>query len=110
VSVLWIVTVTAARQRLAPAHLSGRVTGSYLTLQLVGASMGAPLGGVVDQAAGLPAVVVGAGAAVAVMCLVLWRGLGSGEAGRVGAQDVLGGGRGDQVEVEHGVDVEAVEE
>ncbi len=109
-AVLWIVTVTSARQRLAPAHLTGRVTGSYLTLQLVGASVGALLGGVVGQAVGLPAVVVGAGAAVAVMCLVLWRGLGSGEAGQVGAWHVLGGDRADQVGVRHHVDTEAVEE
>jgi predicted MFS family arabinose efflux permease len=54
------VLVISARQRLIPAELLGRVNSAYRLVGMGGMPLGAALGGVVAEFAGLGAVLVGA--------------------------------------------------
>ncbi|MBB6343834.1 MFS transporter [Nonomuraea muscovyensis] len=67
------VLVISARQRLIPAELLGRVNSAYRLIGMGGMPVGAALGGVLGELAGLPAVFLSATAvSVAAVCLV-WR-------------------------------------
>lgn len=67
------VLVISTRQRLIPAELLGRVNSAYRLIGMGGMPVGAALGGVVAEVAGLPVVFLGsAAAAVAAVCLI-WR-------------------------------------
>ncbi|MEW9548478.1 MFS transporter [Nonomuraea sp. NPDC050783] len=78
VAVLWGITGAAAnvlvistRQRLIPSELLGRVNSAYRLVGMGGMPLGAALGGVVAEFAGLPAVLLGAaGVCVAAVWLV----------------------------------------
>ncbi|QFY08500.1 MFS transporter [Nonomuraea phyllanthi] len=87
-AVLWGVTGAAAnvlvistRQRLIPAELLGRVNSAYRLVGMAGMPLGAALGGVMAEFAGLGAVLVGASG----VCLMgvghVWR-AGSGRISR----------------------------
>ncbi|QYC40851.1 enterobactin exporter EntS [Nonomuraea coxensis DSM 45129] len=54
------VLVISARQRLIPPELLGRVNSAYRLIGMGGMPLGAALGGVVAEFAGLPAVLLGA--------------------------------------------------
>ncbi|MFG3439364.1 MFS transporter [Nonomuraea sp. NPDC047897] len=67
------VLVISTRQRLIPAELLGRVNSAYRLIGMGGMPVGAALGGVVADLAGLPVVLLGAAVvSVAAVCLV-WR-------------------------------------
>ncbi|MCF6472907.1 MFS transporter [Nonomuraea sp. MG754425] len=69
------VLVISARQRLIPAELLGRVNSAYRLIGMGGMPLGAALGGVVAEFAGLTAALVGAvGVCLAAVGLV-WRAL-----------------------------------
>ncbi|MGP3955207.1 MFS transporter [Nonomuraea sp. 3N208] len=69
------VLVISARQRLIPAELLGRVNSAYRLVGMGGMPLGAALGGVVAEFAGIAAVLVGAtGVCLAGVGLV-WRAL-----------------------------------
>ncbi|MFC5832072.1 MFS transporter [Nonomuraea insulae] len=69
------VLVISTRQRLIPAELLGRVNSAYRLVGMGGMPLGAALGGVVAEFAGLGAVLVGAtGVCLAAVGLV-WRAL-----------------------------------
>ncbi|MEV0592177.1 MFS transporter [Nonomuraea cavernae] len=79
-AVLWGVTSAAAnvlvistRQRLIPPELLGRVNSAYRLIGMGGMPVGAALGGVVGEIAGLPAVFLGAAGLCLVAIAFLWR-------------------------------------
>ncbi|SDL14422.1 Predicted arabinose efflux permease, MFS family [Nonomuraea maritima] len=69
------VLVISTRQRLIPAALLGRVNSAYRLLGMGGMPVGALLGGVVAEAAGIATVLVGATALCLAAIPVAWRAL-----------------------------------
>lgn len=67
------VLVISTRQRLIPAALLGRVNAAYRLIGMGGMPVGAALGGVVAETAGLPVVFVGAVVVSVVAIGLLWR-------------------------------------
>ncbi|MEV0228699.1 MFS transporter [Nonomuraea sp. NPDC050786] len=69
------VLVISTRQRLIPAELLGRVNSAYRLVGMAGMPLGAALGGVVAEFAGLGAVLVGAAGVCLVGVGLVWRAL-----------------------------------
>lgn len=69
------VLVISARQRLIPAELLGRVNSAYRLVGMGAMPLGAALGGVVAEFAGLPAVLTGATGVCLCAVGLLWRAL-----------------------------------
>ncbi|GAA3206962.1 MFS transporter [Nonomuraea helvata] len=69
------VLVISTRQRLIPAELLGRVNSAYRLVGMAGMPLGAALGGVVAEFAGLGAVLVGATGVCLVGVGLVWRAL-----------------------------------
>ena len=69
----WNVLTMSLRQALIPAELFGRVQGGYRTLVWGGIPLGALLGGVLGDVAGLRTVFLVSGAGLLVLAGVLWR-------------------------------------
>ncbi|MFI7124451.1 MFS transporter [Nonomuraea sp. NPDC050153] len=69
------VLVISARQRLIPAELLGRVNSAYRLVGMGGMPLGAALGGVVAEFAGLGAVLVGATGVCLFGVGLVWRAL-----------------------------------
>ncbi|GAA3695766.1 MFS transporter [Nonomuraea antimicrobica] len=69
------VLVISARQRLIPPELLGRVNSAYRLVGMGGMPIGAALGGVVAEFAGLAAVLVGATGVCLVGVFLVWRAL-----------------------------------
>ncbi|MET7326734.1 MFS transporter [Nonomuraea sp. NPDC005650] len=69
------VLVVSARQRLIPAELLGRVNSAYRLVGMGGMPLGAALGGVVAEFAGLGAVLVGATGVCLSGVGLVWRAL-----------------------------------
>jgi MFS family permease len=67
------VLVITTRQRLIPAELLGRVNSAYRLIGMGGMPVGAALGGVLGEFAGLPAVFLGATALSLAAVGSLWR-------------------------------------
>ncbi|WP_336204995.1 MFS transporter [Nonomuraea sp. LPB2021202275-12-8] len=67
------VLVVSARQRLIPAELLGRVNSAYRLIAMGGMPIGAALGGVLGEFAGLPAVFLGAAAVCLAAVGLIWR-------------------------------------
>jgi MFS family permease len=81
-AVLWGLTgaagnvlVISARQRLIPAELLGRVNSAYRLVGMGGMPLGAALGGVVAEFAGLGAVLAGSAGVCLVAVGLVWRAL-----------------------------------
>ncbi|MEV0619826.1 MFS transporter [Nonomuraea sp. NPDC050404] len=69
------VLVISARQRLIPAELLGRVNSAYRLIGMGGMPLGAALGGVVAEFAGLSAALAGAVGVCLVAVGLVWRAL-----------------------------------
>ncbi|MEV0820570.1 MFS transporter [Nonomuraea rubra] len=69
------VLVISARQRLIPAGLLGRVNSAYRLIGMGGMPLGAALGGVVAELAGLTTALVGATGVCLVAVGLVWRAL-----------------------------------
>ncbi|MEV1172478.1 MFS transporter [Nonomuraea sp. NPDC049784] len=69
------VLVISTRQRLIPAELLGRVNSAYRLVGMAGMPLGAALGGVVAEFAGLGTVLVGATGVCLVGVGLVWRAL-----------------------------------
>ncbi|MFI7643459.1 MFS transporter [Nonomuraea sp. NPDC049400] len=69
------VLVISTRQRLIPAELLGRVNSAYRLVGMAGMPLGAAVGGVVAEFAGLGAVLVGATGVCLVGVGLVWRAL-----------------------------------
>ncbi|MET8003346.1 MFS transporter [Nonomuraea glycinis] len=67
------VLVITARQRLIPADLLGRVNSAYRLIGMGGMPIGAVLGGVLGEFAGLPAVFLSAAGVCLAAVGLLWR-------------------------------------
>ncbi|MEU8249131.1 MFS transporter [Nonomuraea sp. NPDC048916] len=72
-SALSNVLVISTRQRLIPPELLGRVNSAYRLIGMGGMPVGAALGGVVGESAGLPAVFLGAMGLCLISIAFLWR-------------------------------------
>jgi MFS family permease len=68
---VWNVLTMSLRQSLIPEELFGRVQGAYRTLVWGGIPLGSLVGGVVADAAGVPAVFAVAGAGLLVLAVLL---------------------------------------
>ncbi|MEU0572669.1 MFS transporter [Nonomuraea sp. NPDC005983] len=82
-AVLWGVTsaavnvlVVSTRQRLIPAELLGRVNSAYRLIGMGGMPLGAALGGVLGELAGLPTVFLSAVGVSMIAVALVWRALG----------------------------------
>ncbi|MET7463997.1 MFS transporter [Nonomuraea sp. NPDC005501] len=80
VAVVWGVTggaanvlVVSTRQRLIPAALLGRVNSAYRLVGMGGMPVGAALGGLLGEIAGLPAVFLGSAGVCLVGVGLVWR-------------------------------------
>ncbi|MEV0144008.1 MULTISPECIES: MFS transporter [unclassified Nonomuraea] len=80
VAVVWGVTggaanvlVVSTRQRLIPAALLGRVNSAYRLIGMGGMPVGAALGGLLGEIAGLPAVFLGAAGVCLAGVGLVWR-------------------------------------
>lgn len=67
------VVVISLRQRVIPAELLGRVNSAYRLVGMGGMPLGAALGGVVAEVAGLAAVLAGAAGVCLVAVWLAWR-------------------------------------
>jgi MFS family permease len=67
------VLVISTRQRLIPAELLGRVNSAYRLIGMGGMPIGAALGGILAEVAGLPAVLIGSSGVCVVAVGLVWR-------------------------------------